>query len=242
MIRVEHLSKSYGAVKALDQISFATRQGVITGLAGPNACGKTTLIKSILGLVVPSAGKIFLGNVPITNDFRYREQIGYMQQNAEFPANLRPSELFRMLSTLRGSRSARLDELITIFALEPSMHKPFATLSAGTRQKVAATAALLFEPPLLILDEPTAGLDPLASARLKHLLLKAAKDGATILMVSHIMTELEQLISDLVFLLDGHVLFSGEVGRLRSETNALSLEAGIVTLLETTKATEKGRL
>ena len=236
MIRVENLSKSYGAIRVLQNISFAIRPGVITGLAGPNACGKTTLIKSILGLVMPNAGKIILGNTPITKDFRYRERIGYMQQNAEFPANLRPTELFRMLSALRGQRNARLAELIDTFELGTSLQKPFATLSAGTRQKVAAISALLFQPELLILDEPTAGLDPLSSARLKHLLLKAAKEGTTVLMVSHIMPELEQMISDLVFLLDGQILFTGEVGTLRNETSALSLEGGIVTLLEKSKA------
>ena len=232
MLRVENLNKSYGAVRVLHDLSFDVNQGSIAGLAGPNACGKTTLIKSILGLVIPDSGKIYVGDFLVNQGYAYRENIGYMQQNAEFPANLRPRELFRLLQTLRKKKSNQLEELVSVFGLESFLQKPFATLSAGTRQKIAAVAALMFSPPLLILDEPTAGLDPVSCAQLKKLLLRTAENGTTILLVSHIMSELEQLVSDLVFILEGSILFSGDVSSLRAKTNTQTLEAGIVHLLE----------
>lgn len=232
MLRVENLNKSYGSFRVLRDLSFAVNQGSIVGLAGPNACGKTTLIKSILGLVIPDSGRIYVGDLPVTRGYSYRENIGYMQQNAEFPANLRPIELFKLLQSLRRSRPTELGNLLSVFGLEPFLQKPFSTLSAGTRQKIAAVAALMFSPPLLILDEPTAGLDPVSCAHLKKLLLQAANKGTTILIVSHIMSELEQLVSDLVFILEGSILFSGDVSSLREKTNTQTLEAGIVHLLE----------
>ena len=230
MISVRSLSKSYGSVPVLKGLNCDIQRGKITGLAGPNACGKTTLVKSILGLVIPDAGEITIGGRPST-DFGYRELIGYMPQHAEFPGNLNPLELFQLISALRQGKPRRQSELISRFRLEPFLKKPLGTLSTGTRQKVSAVAALMFNPPVLILDEPTAGFDPVSCLRFKELLLEAVAEGVSVLIVSHIMPELEQLVDDLIFLLDGRPLFRGPVEKLLEQTAATGLETGIVKLM-----------
>ncbi len=230
MIHISELSKSFGDLRVLDALSCEISSGRITGLAGPNACGKTTLIKSILGLVVPDSGTITVEGIPL-DSVSYRSCLGYMPQLAEFPRNLKPSELFKLLSALRRKPPARLNELVARFALEPFFDKPFAKLSVGTRQKFSAVAAFSFEPRVLILDEPTAGFDPIACVTFKKLLREAVASGVTALIVSHVMTELEQLVDDLIFLLGGKVLFSGPTATLSETTSTRSLEDGIIRLL-----------
>lgn len=229
MISISSLTKSYGRQKVLDALNLEIGEGRVTGLAGPNACGKTTLIKSILGLVRPDVGMITVKGKPLADE-SYRAALGYMPQNADFPGNLTANELFKLLIALRGAPATRQSELVERFGLGNFLLKPLGTLSAGTKQKVSAVAALMFEPPILILDEPTAGFDPVACVKFKELILETAAQGTTVLIVSHIMPELEQLIDDLIFLLDGRILFSGEVERLSAETGTHGLEAGIVSL------------
>ncbi len=230
MIEINGLTKSFGDLAVLRGLTGTVRTGCITGLAGPNACGKTTLVKSILGLVVPDGGSISLDG-HLVNSVDYRRRIGYMPQQAEFPRNLTPTELFKLLTTLRRQDPVRLTELVERFKLAPFLRKPFGNLSAGTRQKFSAVAALCYDPTVLILDEPTAGFDPVACVIFKELLYDAVASGMTILIVSHIISELEQLVDDLIFILDGRILFSGKAESLNQLTNSTSLEQGIVKLL-----------
>ncbi len=239
MISVRAISKAYRTLPVLRSLSCEFRRGVITGLAGPNACGKTTLIKAMLGLVRPDAGEIFIGGAPVSA-VSCRERIGYMPQQAEFPRNLTARELCAMISALRGRPLTRFDELVERFHLAPFLEKPLGQLSTGTRQKISAVVALGVQPEVLILDEPTAGFDPLACVTFKALLLDAVAQGATVVLVSHIIPELEQLIGDLVFLLDGRVLFAGEVSALAAETGVPGLEAGLVKLLSARPEGEGG--
>ncbi len=231
MIEVKHLGKSFGNLSVLRGLDAHIKKGSITGLAGPNACGKTTLIKILLGLVVPDHGEILLDGKPIKKGSDYRRFIGYMPQNADFPANLTGRELFKMLQDLRQEKSTNLEDLIQLFELENFVHKPFNTLSGGTKQKIAATTAFMFNAPILILDEPTVGLDPVAALRLKDLVIRSSQQNKTVLLVSHIMSEVEQLVSHVIFLLEGQAVFSGDVENLRVQTGTTSLEKGIVKLL-----------
>ncbi|MFI5241946.1 MAG: ABC transporter ATP-binding protein [Gemmatimonadales bacterium] len=159
LVRVTGLSKSFGALQALRAVSIAVRPGRVTALVGPNSAGKTTLIKSLLGLTRPDAGRIAIRGTDIDGDQQYRSRIGYMPQIARYPENLTASELICMLKDLRGP-GAPLDlELVDAFALDTVLDQPLRLLSGGTRQKVNAVMAFLFSPELLVLDEPTAGLD-----------------------------------------------------------------------------------
>lgn len=223
-------------MQVLKSITFEIAPGSITGLAGPNACGKTTLIKILLSLVMPDSGTVLFGGKSIKNDFHYRELIGYMPQHPDFPPHLSANELFNLLSCLRNKPASRFGDLIEAFSLEHFIKKPLGTLSTGTRQKVSAVAALMFDAPILILDEPTAGFDPIACSSFKTLILEKARSGTTILLISHIMSELDQLIDKLIFLLDGDLFYSGPVEQIPTKDNSTSLEAAIVNLMRSSSA------
>jgi Cu-processing system ATP-binding protein len=161
----------------------------------------------------------------------YRRRIGYMPQNPRFPENLTGSEVVAMLRDLRPE-SAIDEELFQEFALTPEMKKPVRTLSGGTRQKLNAAVAFLFRSSLLILDEPTAGLDPVASGILKAKILRARDGGASVILTSHILAELEELVDDVVFLLEGRVAFEGSIDQLRQSTGQDRLERAIAGLMK----------
>jgi len=155
-----------------------------------------------------------------------------MPQAARFPEHLTGREVTRLLMDLRGRNTELDEELIERFRLEPSLDKPVRTLSGGTRQKLNAVVACLFRPSLLILDEPTAGLDPVAAGILKDKVLRAPAAGVTVLLTSHIMSEVEELAQDLVFLLEGTIAFQGTVEALLAQTGETRLERAIARRLE----------
>jgi Cu-processing system ATP-binding protein len=231
MITFEGVTKRFGAQPVLRGVDLALGRGRVTAILGPNGAGKTTLIKCVLGLVRPDGGRISFGGETIGDDPEYRERIGYMPQIARFPDNLTPADLLAMVRGLRGDAAAVDDRLIEGFALTESLGKPLRTLSGGTRQKVNAVLAFLFRPDLLILDEPTAGLDPVASSILKDRIMAERDAGRTVLLTSHVLSEVEELADDLAFLLDGTVHFAGSVHDLKVKTRQLNLERAIAHML-----------
>jgi Cu-processing system ATP-binding protein len=232
MIRMDGIRKRFGALEVLRGVDLEIRAGRVTALVGPNGSGKTTLIRMILGLVRPDAGLIRWGEQVLNGDCAYRDRVGYMPQIVRFPENLSGRELLSMLSDLRN-RPASDDELIRVLGLEKDLDKPFRTLSGGTRQKVNAAIAFRFAPELLILDEPTAGLDPVSARALKEKVRRERARGRTILITSHIMTELESLADDVVFLLDGRVRFHGSKEAMKELTGESELEGAVARLIET---------
>jgi Cu-processing system ATP-binding protein len=233
MIQITQLAKRFGRIDVLRGVDLRIARGHVVGLVGPNGAGKTTLIKTLLGLTHADTGMIRIDDEPIgaAEDVSYRAQIGYMPQIARFPENLSAAELFAMLRELRGASTNLDEELVTKLGLESQLDKPLRVLSGGTRQKVNACLAFLFRPKLLILDEPTAGLDPLSSAILKDKILAARAEGTTVVITSHIMSELEELCDEVAFLLDGVVRFMGPVRDLTSSTHQVNLERAIAALM-----------
>ena len=236
MITINGLTKRFGALDVLCGLDLEILPGRVTAVVGPNGAGKTTLIKVVLGLTRPDSGRVLMDGESIGQDPAYRARIGYMPQIARFPENLTGAELIAMLEALRGPEAgpdgARRDrELIERFRLAPHLHKPLRTLSGGTRQKVNAVLAFLFDPDLLILDEPTSGLDPVASGVLKEKVRSARQAGKTVIVTSHVMSELEELSDDIAFLLDGRVRFAGSVHDLKLHTRQLSLERAIAQMM-----------
>lgn len=230
MMTLDGIRKSFGQRQVLDGISLALEPGRITALVGPNGSGKTTLIKCILGLTRAEAGRLLLDGVRSDDAGLYRSRIGYAPQAPHFPANLAVGEVFSMLRALRPA--AEVDEsLLDAFALRAEWETPVGTLSGGWRQKVSLAAAWLFNPDLLILDEPTAGLDPIAAGVFKQELRRARQEGRTVLITSHILSELEELADDVAFLTDGRLRFAGPVAALLAETGTRRLEPAIATLL-----------
>jgi len=166
MIIATNVSKQFGKLKALNDVSVTCNKGECIALIGPNGSGKTTLIKSILGMVVPDNGFITFNGKNILHDWMYREFIGYMPQTGRYPENMTIGQVLDMMKDIRKqNKNRQLDEeLVNAFGLDGLLSKRMRTLSGGTTQKVSAALAFLFNPDVLILDEPTAGLDPVASS------------------------------------------------------------------------------
>lgn len=232
MIRTKGLTKSFGKLKVLDDITFTIHSASVTAIIGPNASGKSTLIKSVLGLVRPDSGHIFIEDEPVLHRWDYRARIGYMPQIARFPENLKVGEIFRMVMDIRGVGEAADDELIELFDLERLMNRPIRVLSGGTRQKINAAIAFMFAPDILILDEPSAGLDPVAITILKEKIESVKEAGRTIVLTSHNMHEVDEIADHILFLLDGRTCFDGSLLALKQDTSQQKLERAIVTLLE----------
>ena len=234
MIRIDGLTKRYGAHEVLRGLDLDVAPGRVTAIVGPNGTGKTTLIKSILGLVRPDAGRIAVDGAVVGEDCGYRSRIGYMPQIPRFPQNLTGAELLAMLRDMRkgdGAGNETDDELVERFQLERHLGKPVRTLSGGTQQKLNAGMAFLFAPRLLILDEPTAGLDPASSAVFKDKILAERDAGRTFVLSSHFMNELEELADDVVFLLEGKVQYRGPVEELMRNTRQANLGRAISFLM-----------
>jgi Cu-processing system ATP-binding protein len=238
VIEIRALSKRFGAHDVLRGIDLTVTPARITGIVGPNGAGKTTLIKTILGLTRPDAGEVILDGRPVDpiRDGSYRARIGYMPQIARFPENLSAAELFAMLRDLRGDSRPVDHNLVRSFGLYEHFEKPLRTLSGGTRQKVNAALAFAFSPDLLILDEPTAGLDPVASGLLKETIAAQRELDRTVLITSHIMSELDELCDDVVFLLEGRIRYAGSVHDLKLRTRQFSLERAIAAMMTTEAA------
>ncbi len=231
MVVVDALSKRFGRLEVLKGVSATFEPGKVTAVVGPNASGKTTLMKTILGLVLPDAGHVTINGENVKNNPASRRRIGYMPQEPSFPDNLKISEVFALVQDLRGERPGGLDDLIDYFELRPHLGKPVRALSGGTRQKASAVLTFLFSPRVLLLDEPSAGLDPVASSRLKDRILKESEEGATVLLTSHVMSELEELADEVLFLLEGTVRFRGTLATIRAMTSENRLERAIAKLM-----------
>jgi Cu-processing system ATP-binding protein len=233
MIRIAGLTKRYGAHEVLRGLDLEIAPARVTAIVGPNGTGKTTLIKAVLGLVRPDAGTITVDGTVVGEDCGYRARIGYMPQIPRFPQNLTGAELLAMLRDVRGARVGQAidEELIERFQLASQLAKPVRTLSGGTQQKLNAVMAFLFSPSLLILDEPTAGLDPASSAVFKDKILAERDAGRTFVLSSHFMNELEELADDVVFLLEGTVQYRGPVEELMRSTRQANLGRAISFLM-----------
>lgn len=231
MIRAHQLTKRFGRLDVLRGLDLDVRPGRVTAIVGPNGSGKSTLIKIVLGLVKPDGGTLHVGDDAVNGDPGYRARIGYMPQSPRFPDNLTAREVIAMLADLRGDPPDRDTELLAAFGLAGELDKRVGTLSTGTRQKVNAVVAFLFRPALLILDEPTAGLDPVASAVLKDKVRRERAAGRTIVLTTHIMSEVEELADDVAFLLDGTLRFVRSPADVLRATHESTLERGIARLM-----------
>ena len=236
MIEARRLGKRYGRLEVLRGLDLVVRPGRVTAIVGPNSAGKTTFIKSILGLVRPDAGELLFDGAPLDREGRYRARIGYMAQIARFPDNLTGAELVAMLDDLRRGRPGiaarpRDDELLERLGLGPHLDQPLRALSGGTRQKINAVLAFLFTPDLLVLDEPTSGLDPVSSGTLKDKVRQARDAGRTVVITSHVLSELEELAEDVAFLVEGAVAFAGTAAELARATGEQRLERAVARMM-----------
>lgn len=232
MIKIENLSKKFGKLTALNQINLAISKGGCIALIGPNASGKTTLIKTILGLVIPDSGKIRVMDKPIEDEWLYREHIGYMPQIGRYPNNMTINQLFKMIIDVRKSVWDKCDtDLIEKFEIKKSFDKQMGNLSGGTRQKISACLAFLFNPDILILDEPTAGLDPVSTEILKEKIQKEKNKGKLILITSHVLSDLDELVDEVIYLQDGTINFQKNIEQIKLDTNETKLSRAIAKVM-----------
>lgn len=233
MIEITGLHKTFGKNPVLVDLELAIPDRGIFAILGPNGSGKTTLIKSILGMALPDKGSILLHGKAIKKQSAYRNQIQYLPQIANFPSNLTVAELINMLKDLRNQTCSETP-LIERFGLQPFLKKKLATLSGGTKQKVNIVLAFMFDAPLIILDEPTTGLDPAALIKLKELIRIEKEKGKTILITTHIMQFVEEMADEIVYLLEGKIYFKGSIQQLMQNTNAPDFEHAIAAIAQTT--------
>ena len=232
MIEIKELQKKFGKFEVLKNINLSCKKGECIALIGPNGCGKTTLIKSVLGMVLPDSGTIHFNGNSVLGEYLYREKIGYMPQIGRYPDNMTIGQIIEMIKKIRNSSDDLNEDLLHAFELEKMFDKQMRTLSGGTTQKVSAVLAFLFNPDVLILDEPTAGLDPLAAEVLKEKIIKEKEKGKLILITSHLLSELDDLITEIIFMQEGKVHFHQKVEELKTTTGEEKISKAIAKILK----------
>jgi Cu-processing system ATP-binding protein len=233
MIRVLNLYKRFKKQYALKGITVEFRRNQVVALIGPNGSGKTTLIKCILGMVFPDEGEIFFNDQSVRKSVTYRADIGYMPQIGRYPDNITVKQLIKMMISIRKANEADIDaELMDAFNLNDIEHKTMQSLSGGTRQKVSACLAFMFNPSVLILDEPTAGLDPVSSEILKSKILKEKAKGKSIIITSHILNDIEDLATDVLYLQEGSVKVFSTLEDIAIMTGEHRLNKSIAILMK----------
>ncbi len=246
IVSVSNLSKSFGDVHAVKSVSFSVRQGEIFGILGPNGAGKSTTIKMMMGLLKPDTGSIqFLGLDPIEDSVRIKELVGYVAEEPLIYKSLTPKELFNFLASVRGLKgekvSKRLQEYLDALEAVQYYEKVIETLSQGNRQKVQIIAALLHQPPLLIFDEPLAGLDARSAKVVKEILQIHTEHGGSVILSTHIMEIAEGMCDRIGILSKGKLIALGSMNDLRVQAKEedSNLEKVFLRLTEEDEALEE---
>jgi ABC-2 type transport system ATP-binding protein len=217
------LTKRYGRVTAVTDMSFTVRSGAVTGFFGPNGAGKTTALKMLVGLARPTAGRAFVNGAPVDSMIPDARVIGvYIEPCGAHPGRSGRAHL-RTLATLAGLPRARVDEVLTTVGLEEAGHRRVGKYSMGMRQRLGLAMALLGDPQILVLDEPVNGLDPRGIAWLRTLLREQAALGRTVLLSSHVLSEAAQTVDDVVVVDRGRVVHQGPLSDLEDRGESLEL-------------------
>ncbi len=237
MIQVDNLTKSYGAIQALKDVSFTINPGEIVGLLGPNGAGKTTTIKILTGYLHPDAGTVTIDGLNIlTHTQEVQAQIGYLPENTPLYHDLSVQGYLKLVAGLRNippdQRPALISEAITVTGLADHRTRLIGHLSKGLRQRVGLAQAILHQPRFLILDEPTVGLDPTQTVEIRRLIRRLASQS-TVLFSSHILSEVEAVCDRVIILINGEVKADAQLGELAATNNA------ILVLQKTTKSIQK---
>lgn len=228
-ITVDGLTKRYGAVTAVDRLTFEVEPGLVTGFLGPNGAGKTTTLRMILGLVAPTAGQALIGGRRYADLPGPRKSVGAVLEATGFHPGRRGRDHLRILAESGGIPVARVDEVLGRVGLADAGNRRVGTYSLGMRQRLGLAAALLGDPQVLILDEPANGLDPQGMADLRELLRTLAADGRTVLMSSHVLSEVAQTVDRVVIVADATLRYNGPLATL-TEANGESLEEAFLRL------------
>ena len=230
MIELKHISKSFGKKELFNDLSYTFKPEGITAVLGPNGSGKTTMLKMILGLYFPDSGSIKYKGQELHSHWKNRESISYLPQQIRFPENLSVKELINMMTDLRDA-NANAGEWLEHFEVDLLLNNKVGTLSGGQKQKLNFCLALMFPSDLLILDEPSAGLDPVTMIKVKEAIRTKVKEGKRVLFTTHIIDLVQHLADDIVFLLDGEITYNGRPDELIIQEKANNLEEAIASLM-----------
>ena len=246
MLELKNLSKRYGVIRAVDDVTFRVKPGEILGYLGPNGAGKTTTIKILAGLLEPTSGSIFYQGEDVRGKMTaFKRIIGYVPEEPAVYPHLSALEYLELVGRLRGLPEKLLEKKITglleVFQLSTDMYSPISTYSKGMTQKVLLAAAFLHDPEVLLLDEPLAGLDVATSLVIKDLLKELAQQGKIIIFSSHILEVVEKICSRVIIIHQGKVVADDEVANLRSLMKLPSLEAVFSQLVVKENPEEKAR-
>ncbi len=234
ILHIENLSKKFGQLQALNGISFQCRKGELFGLLGPNGAGKTTTVRSICSIVKPDTGHIFVNGISVEKEpLRALRKIGVVLEDSGLYARLSAKENMELFAKLHGVTDVekRINEVCDILEFDEYKNRKFKNLSKGNKQKVLLGQALVIDPPLLILDEPTAGLDVPAQRIIRELLTKI-KSKRTILYSTHIMAEAEELCDRLAIIDHGQIIAIGTVSQICKKAKASNLEQAFLKLVK----------
>ncbi len=242
LVEVIGLTKSFGSIKAVDNISLSVNRGEVLGFLGPNGAGKSTSMKMITGFLTPTSGTIKIsGNDISVNPIEAKASIGYLPEGAPAYGEMTPLNFLSFVAEVRGidksARASKVDEIINKIHLERVAHQPIETLSKGFKRRVGIAQAILHDPEILILDEPTDGLDPNQKHEIRALIKEMAADKA-ILISTHILEEVESVCTKAIIISNGGVIFSGSPIELSSKSryhNAITLVVINKDIEKTTK-------
>jgi len=221
IVELHNVEKHYQGVHALKKLDLSLNQGEVLGLFGHNGAGKTTTIKLILGLIKPSAGKVRVFDEDPSGDNAYhlRRQLGFLQENVSFYQHLTGLEVVHFFAKLKGCDKKQCTALLDQVGLSHAAHRRVKTYSKGMRQRLGLAQALLGEPKLLLLDEPTVGLDPIATQDFYHSITQLKQQGSTVILCSHMLAGIEKYIDRALILGQGQLLAEGSLSRLRQQTD-----------------------
>jgi ABC-2 type transport system ATP-binding protein len=220
-VEVRDLTKTFGRVTAVRGVSFTAPAGQVTGFLGPNGSGKTTTLRILLGLVRADAGAALIGGVPYGRLAQPRRMVGAMLEATGFHPGRRARDHLRVLADTADIPGSRVDEVLDQVGLAPAARRRVREFSLGMRQRLGLAAALLGDPRVLVLDEPANGLDPGGIAWLRGLLRGLADEGRTVIVASHVLSEVAQTVDHVVIVSAGQVRFAGPLGEIGSTNTAL---------------------
>jgi ABC-2 type transport system ATP-binding protein len=229
-VSVRGLSKQFGAVRAVNGLTFEIPAGQVTGFLGPNGAGKTTTLRMMLGLVRPTTGEVLIGGQPYRDLAHPRRTVGAVLEATGFHPGRRGRDHLRIAAQVDRLPAGRVDEVLDQVGLTNDAQRRVGGYSLGMRQRLGLATALIGNPAVLVLDEPGNGLDPAGMAWLRELLRELAREGRTVVMSSHVLSEVEQTVDHIVIVHEGRLRFAGELTELAGAGD--SLEAAFLSLTD----------
>lgn len=229
---IKNITKTFGNYQALKNCTFTFESGKIHGVLGPNGCGKSTLMKCLLGLQQLSHGSMAWGEQDLQKNEILRERIGYIPQVPSFPHNLQVHEILEMLQDLQGRKAVDVEHYSEVFGLKDFQGKGFKDLSGGMKQRVSVVAAMMFRPQLLLCDEPTVGLDPYYAVQFKKSLKAFIQQDRMAILVTHILSEVHEMVDDFIFLQEGRLIFQGSPKDLILQSEKENFEDALLAMIQ----------